>query len=345
VNDRPVAERAVAVRASSERLRAALAEAVRVDPALSAAAAALSAAYRAGDPPDDPRGFVSDATTVRAYAAARMPATFAATARAALEGARSLPTFAPRTLLDAGAGTGAASWATSAVWPTLENLDLVEREPAMAELGRRLAVTAPAPIGGARWTTSDLTTADLSPADLVVAAYVLGEMAESMRSATVERLWAATRGAILLVEPGSRAGYERILAARDRLIADGGLVAAPCPGNVPCPLRGSAWCHFLARLDRSPLQRRAKSAERSWEDEPFAYAVVVRPEEAAAFGLRPAPRVVLGRPRRRPGRVELRVCRDGRIETLTRSRRDGPAYRAALDLEWGDRFEEPTSEP
>ena len=27
---------------------------------------------------------------------------------------------------------------------------------------------------------------------------------------------------------------------------------------------------------------------------------------------------------------------DGRIETVVRSRRDGPAYRDARDLEWGD---------
>ncbi|HET7703544.1 MAG TPA: small ribosomal subunit Rsm22 family protein [Candidatus Limnocylindrales bacterium] len=298
----------------------------------------------------DPRGFVGHPTTARAYAAARMPATYAAVARAALEGARSLPGFAPRSLLDAGAGTGAATWAAGAVWPSLDDVALVEREPAMVELGRRLVASAsasisagpPGALGGARWLSADLASADSLPvADLVVATYLLGELDESARSGVVDRLWAATRGAVLLVEPGSRAGYERILAARDRIMTAGGLVAAPCPGNVPCPIREPAWCHFLARLDRSPLQRRTKRAERSWEDEPYAYVVVVRPARAADFGLRPAPRLVLGRPRRRPGRVELRVCADGRIDTVVRSRRDGAAYRAAVDLAWGDRHEDP----
>jgi ribosomal protein RSM22 (predicted rRNA methylase) len=48
------------------------------------------------------------------------------------------------------------------------------------------------------------------------------------------------------------------------------------------------------------------------------------------------PRVVLGRPRRRPGLVEIRVCDDGRIETAVISHRAGSAYRAARDLTWGD---------
>ena len=109
---------------------------------------------------------------------------------------------------------------------------------------------------------------------------------------------------------------------------------APCPGPAPCPVpaSGATWCHFLARLDRSPRHRRAKAATRSWEDEPFSYVAVARPEVVVD----PRPRVVLGRPRRHPGRVELRICADGRIETRIVSRRAGDAWRDAKDLEWGD---------
>jgi len=99
------------------------------------------------------------------------------------------------------------------------------------------------------------------------------------------------------------------------------------------PVRDPAWCHFLARLDRSSLQRRAKGAERSWEDEPYSYVVASR-----APG-RPAPRVVLGRPRHRPGRVELRVCTPDGLVTPIVSRRHGAAWQAARDAEWGDRVD------
>jgi ribosomal protein RSM22 (predicted rRNA methylase) len=70
----------------------------------------------------------------------------------------------------------------------------------------------------------------------------------------------------------------------------------------------------------------------SYEDEPFSYVALARPTVFAD----PRPRVVLGRPRRHPGRVELRICTDGRIETRIVSRRAGDAWRAAKDLEWGD---------
>jgi ribosomal protein RSM22 (predicted rRNA methylase) len=39
--------------------------------------------------------------------------------------------------------------------------------------------------------------------------------------------------------------------------------------------------------------------------------------------------------------VELRVCDDGRIETVVRSRRDGERYREARDLAWGDAIATP----
>jgi ribosomal protein RSM22 (predicted rRNA methylase) len=307
------------------RLRLALSRTIRLTPAVAAEAASISERYRGGGRPPA----LADRASAVAYAAARMPATFAATARAMTEAAGRLPGFEPGTLLDVGAGTGASTWAASAVWPSLRTWTLVEREQAAIDLGRAL-LDDPA----ATWRRHDATSADLPPSDLVVAGYLLGELAAADRVRIVDRLWSATRGALVLVEPGSRAGFRRILAARSRAIAAGGQVVAPCPGNEPCPLSGSrtAWCHFLARLDRSPIQRRAKDATRSWEDEPFSYVVIARPELIAD----PRPRVVLGRPRHRPGVVELRVCDDGRMAPVVLSRRDGDRYREARKLAWGD---------
>jgi ribosomal protein RSM22 (predicted rRNA methylase) len=167
--------------------------------------------------------------------------------------------------------------------------------------------------------------------------YVLGELDLEDRRRVVERLWAATLGVLVVIEPGSRAGFSRVLDARSRLIEAGAHVVAPCPGPEPCPVGAApaTWCHFLARLDRSPLHRRAKAASRSWEDEPFSYVALSRTPA------QPAPRVVLGRPRHHPGRVELRICVDGRIETRVVSRRAGDAWRIARDLEWGDAAPDP----
>jgi ribosomal protein RSM22 (predicted rRNA methylase) len=300
--------------------------AVRATPAIREQVRALTLAYRSDGPAAATLG---ERASVAAYAAARMPATFAAAAAAMTAGAETLPGFAPRTLLDVGAGTGATAWAARAVWPSIASVTLVERERPAIDLGRAV-LDGPE----VAWRVADVTTADLPMADLVTAGYLVGELPQTILDDVVGRLWAATRGVIVLVEPGSRTGFDRILAARAHLIAAGAHVAAPCPGDEPCPVSGNprAWCHFLARLDRSSLQRRAKGAELSWEDEPFAYVVAVR----AATAVDPRPRIVLGRPRHRPGLVELRVCQDGRIETTVVSRRAGAAYRVARDLTWGD---------
>jgi len=291
---------------------------------VAAAAARQSAGYRT-----DGTSSLRDGAAVRAYAAVRAPATFAAASRAMAAAADRLPGFDPPSLLDLGAGTGAASWAATAVWPSIRSVALIEREPAALELGRRLADHR-----GWAWRTGDATGLAVDPAAVVLGAYVLGELDADAQGRLVERAWRATRGVLVLVEPGSRAGFGRILAARAALIAAGARIVAPCPGETDCPVAGSrtTWCHFLARLDRSSLHRAAKGATRSWEDEPFAYVVAAQPSVVTE----PRPRVVLGRPRHRPGRVELRVCVDGRIETIVRSRRDGEAYRVARDLEWGD---------
>jgi ribosomal protein RSM22 (predicted rRNA methylase) len=338
--------------AAGLRLRAASARAIRLDPDLSAAAASLSAGYRAGSPPSQragslpPRertgsppserpGHVHDPRTAAAYAATRAPATFAAAGKAMLEGARRLPDFAPRTLLDLGAGTGAAAWAAHGIWPSLADLTLVDREASMVALGRRLAAgeDSSSPLATAAWQTAPIAGARLDPVDLVSIAYVLGELPAAQMTALIESAWAATRGALVIVEPGSPAGFARILAARSILIASGAAIAAPCPGTLPCPVAGADWCHFLVRLERSRLHQRTKAATLAWEDEPFSYVI------ASRLPAEPAPRVVLGRPRHRPGRVELRVCApDGAIVERTLSRRDGRAFRAAKDLAWGDRL-------
>ena len=320
------------IRQAEMVLRRSLARTVRSTPETVARAAELSAGYRSGAA--TPR--LEDPATVEAYARTRMPATFAAATRAFGSAAERVPGFAPATHLDAGAGTLASAWAVRSVWPSVEQIQAVEVQPVVASLGRRLAAASgDGALGAATWRIGRAGDVTIRVrADLVTASYLLGELEVDELRPTIDALWAATGGMLVLVEPGSRAGYRRILLARDRLVAAGARVAAPCPGPEPCPVAGSrmTWCHFLARLDRSPEHRRAKSATRSWEDEPFSYVALARPGLPAD----PRPRVVLGRPRRHPGRVELRICHDGRIETRTVSRREGEAWRAAKDLDWGD---------
>lgn len=273
-----------------------------------------------------------------AYAVYRMPATFAAVQSALVELHASDPSFAPATLLDVGGGSGAAVWAACSVFGSIETVTVIERDPEMQRVARRLAGASPyAALRGADWTAADLTGVDLPAADLATAAYTLGEVPGHGLSATVARL-AAAAGTVVVVEPGTPAGFDTVRAVRAQLIATGRRVAAPCPHDGVCPMAGGDWCHVAARLPRSAAHRRAKGGTLGYEDEKFSYvAATDRPAD-------PAEARVLRHPQLRGGHVLLRLCtRDDGLVDVTVSKRQGATYKSARDVDWGDRFGQPAA--
>jgi ribosomal protein RSM22 (predicted rRNA methylase) len=241
-----------------------------------------------------------------------------------------VPDFRPATQLDVGGGTGAAIWAATTVWPSLRQLTLIERDPAVIAFGQGLAAAAVHPaVRNATWRKSairaDLTT---PPVDLVTISYVLAEMPPDAQKAVVR--WSTGHGAMVaIVEPGTPDGYARVLAARDHLIGLGMRVAAPCPHTGACPLPAGEWCHFSARLPRTALHRRLKAAELGFEDEKFSYVI------ATSTPTNPPESRILRHPRTRKGLVTLTLCSDGLLEENV-SKRHGDAYRAARNAAWGD---------
>jgi ribosomal protein RSM22 (predicted rRNA methylase) len=109
-------------------LRAALdAELAAVAPQrLARATAALVERYRGSRPAAGGR-FLESAEDLAAYAAYRLPATYAAVYAALVQLDEQWPGEPPRSLLDVGAGPGTATWAAQAVWPTLQQALLLER--------------------------------------------------------------------------------------------------------------------------------------------------------------------------------------------------------------------------
>jgi ribosomal protein RSM22 (predicted rRNA methylase) len=163
----------------------------------------------------------------------------------------------------------------------------------------------------------------------VLASYVLGEL----RAPAAAHLWAQTTGTIVFVEPGTPAGYRRILDARAAVLDAGGSTVAPCPHDLPCPLPADDWCHFAVRLPRSRLHRRAKGADLGWEDEKFSYAALAR--EPATD----APARILRQPQARSGHVHLATCEEDGLHRRTISRSHGAVYKAARAAGWGDAIE------
>jgi ribosomal protein RSM22 (predicted rRNA methylase) len=279
----------------------------------------LSAAYRS----DRPARAARTRAEVAAYLAYRAPATFAA-ATFVFEHVRRLrPEWQPRSLLDAGAGPGVATWAAIEIWPSLVGLTLVEVEPEMVAAGREL-------LPHVTWVTGDVADAR-GPADLVVASYVLGELRDPTR--LVDRLWRQTADTLVVIEPGTPVGYRRVLEARSAVLTGGGHTVAPCPHDLPCPLPAGDWCHFGVRLPRSKLHRRAKAVELGYEDEKLSYTALSRDP------VPPAAARIIRRPQVRSGHVNLVTCEADGIHSRTVSRKDGALYRAAREAAWGDATE------
>jgi ribosomal protein RSM22 (predicted rRNA methylase) len=314
-------------------LRAALDRALEGVPrkGLADRAARTSEAYRAGRPSS---GVIREADDALAYALTRLPATYAACVTVLAEAARTAPEFAPKTLLDAGAGTGAASWAAAEVWPQLAALTWLDASTAFLTLAAQLAADGPPALRTAEARRGDLTSAGPWPrADLVVASYAMAEIAPDKQTSAITELWNSAEAVLTLVEPGTPAGYARILAARGALIAAGATVLAPCPHHDACPLVGEDWCHFSVRLPRSRDHRLAKGAHVPFEDERFSYLIAARAGVVAA----PWRARILAPPHTAKPGIALKLCGlDGEVEHRLVPKRDKAAYALARRLDWGD---------
>jgi len=276
---------------------------------LAAAASRLSEAYRRGLPPP-----LASAADRAAYLVTRLPATYAALKRAAAE----LP-FEPQSWLDLGAGAGAAAW--------------IARCPAtLVDANADWDHLLPRPV---RRVAADLTRLpELEPHDVVSLAYVLNELPPAARPRLIDEAWRLAQRALVVVEPGTPAGFALIASARRQLVEAGANLQSPCPHCGPCPLEGSDWCHFAVRVERSRLHRQLKGGSLGFEDEKFCYLCALRAEAA------PAPARILRHPEIRPNRIRLTLCTPDSVVDETVTRRD-PLWRAARKASWGDRWPPP----
>ena len=300
---------------------------------LASATEALVSRYRAVAPAAAP--ILASPVHVAAYAAYRMPATHAALSR--VLGDLASQGLAPRSLLDLGGGTGAAAWAAAGAFDSLESITVLDQVEAALALGRDLVLDAPSQaLAGATFARAVAGSWPETEADLVTVSYVLSELGEAEQDALVED--AMRRGqAVVVAEPGTPDGYARVLRVRSAMIAAGWAILGPCPHARTCPLAGSDWCHFAARVNRSAEHRRLKGAELSYEDEKYSWVAAVRPgvmEQQAGQADRGR---ILRHPLKRKGFVEFQVCRpDGTAGREVVSRKEGERYRRARDAEWGD---------
>ena len=264
-----------------------------------------------------------------AYALVRMPATYAAVAACLNALVEARPDFAPESLLDVGAGPGTASWAAAETFVSLQNFMLLDINSALQKLALDLGRTH-ARLAAMTCRRDADALDEVEPADLVIASYLIGEVGDAERRTLAERLWSKTRDTLLVVEPGTPAGYARILELRSDLIARGAHVPAPCPHDHACPLSVPDWCHFVQRLPRLRAHIQVKGAELPFEDEKFSYVVLTREPPAKRFARVLAPPAV--------GKVEVaaKLCTADGVAVAKVPRRDKTGYAKARRWRWGD---------
>jgi ribosomal protein RSM22 (predicted rRNA methylase) len=303
---------------------------------LRAAAARLSECYREGGARDGKPAALSNDEQRAAYLAVRLPATFAA-AVAALTWTRESCGDEVGSMLDLGSGPGTALWAAAEVFPGLRTATAVERDLKLIEIGSRLSTTAGhSALPEISWLQGDLT-ANLPEGtwDLVVCSYALNELREGQRAGLMRAAWERTKKLLVVIEPGTKAAFANILALRTRLLAEGAMLAAPCPNARACPMAGGGdWCHFPARVERTAEHRRLKAAILGHEDEKFSYVAFSRGAVRSAVQ-NPNARIVR-HPKVFGGYTQLVLCRDGEIAntTITRSKKED--WRRLKRLGWGD---------
>jgi len=299
--------------------------------ALAAASEQLTKRYRS-EKRDQENSFMTDIAHRLAYLAVRMPATYAVVERVLEEIRLRFPPFAPTTLTDYGSGPGTATWAASESFPDLKTAILFEADQNLLTLGKQLMQNSSTPaLASATWHTQDLLQLDKFPiTDLSILSYVVGELPIELLPPLISKIWESTSQVLVIIEPGTPHGFERIRLLRDHLISLNAHLVAPCPHQNQCPMTGSDWCHFSQRLERSETHRLIKEVSLGYEDEKYSYIVASKSPVTL-----PSARI-LRHPNIHSGHVDLTLCTPTGLEKTIISRRQGPLYKLARKSDWGD---------
>lgn len=272
------------------------------------------------------------------YSLMRMPATFSAVSFA-LEKICEISDFVPRSLLDAGAGTGGATFAANEFF-SLDKIICLEREAAMENIGRKLmSASDDMVLKEANYVRVDLTEEALKgdennprySSDLVISSYVLNELSMENRMKVAKWLWDNTEKMLVIIEPGTPVGFSNIRRIRDFLIEQGAYVCAPCTHMNNCHISGDDWCHFAVRVQRGKIHKMLKNADVPYEDEKFSYMAFSRePIEIGEYGR------IMRHPITMKGRIDISLCSSEGIDTKIVTKKNNEAYKYAKKANCGD---------
>ena len=263
------------------------------------------------------------------YAISRMPATYAAVS-SVLEQTLDNYNEELTSVIDVGAGTGAVVWAVNDV-TTSNAIKCFEREESMINIGKKLMENTD--LNDVRWEKFDILQDEIQEkADLVITSYMINELPKGDREKAVEKLWNATNKLLIIIEPGTPAGFANILEIRRNLLKAGGHIVAPCCCLHECPIPKDDWCAFYARVARSSVHRHAKNGALGYEDEKFSY-IAFSKVPVNNSGER-----ILRHPQINSGYVNVKVCSANGIEEKTYSKKDKEIYKKVRKMDAGQKL-------
>lgn len=273
-----------------------------------------------------------------AYSLSRMPATYGAVYNAFSQTLETIETqITLKTLLDVGAGTGAATLAI-AEQINLDKITCLEREDAMLNLGKiLLEASDKKEVREAIWIKQDLIKESITEtvkekADIIVVSYMLNELEETKRLELVESLWNQTNQILLIVDPGTPKDFKNMMQIKNFLVDKGAKILAPCAQERGCSLPSDDWCHFLCRVERTKWQKDIKMATVPYEDEKFTYLAFSK-EDIGKTKNR-----VIRQPLNKTNFIQLKLCEENGINEIIYTKKEKELYKKAKKIKVGETF-------
>jgi SAM-dependent methyltransferase len=254
----------------------------------------------------------------------------------------------PRTVLDLGSGPGPLALAAFDAGAA-EVMGADRSTPAL-DLARRIAGTADRVLQTRPW--DPLSSGEIPGGDQAWSVISLGHILNELWTDDPDRIAKRVElcrtlmgrlrkgGSLLIIEPSLQITTREMLEVRDRLVAEGCPVRAPCLFRGPCPAldRPAEWCH--AERSWTPpaaLKEIFTAAGLHQEAIKMAYLVMGRPGET--WPVLPDGRLFRVVSEHLPGKGRTRVMGcgpEGRIPLAIADDALSPRNRALLDAQRGD---------
>ncbi|CAD7086221.1 unnamed protein product [Hermetia illucens] len=258
------------------------------------------------------------------------------------------PQFKPRSYFDFGSGVGTGMWAASNFWKnTIFEYFNVDSSRDMNELSDLILREGNE---NQQSLLKNVFYRQFLPAtetkyNLIISSFSLFELPNSQaRKEVILNLWRKCDGYLVIIEQGTRAGFELVSEARQYILKQKkpevkGHVFSPCPHDLPCPRRTNKTdrtpCNFEVSYDTLPI-----GALVTKRNSTYSYVVLKAGERDLNDESNDWPRIV----RETLVRKKHSICRlctsEGNLQEIifTTSKHGKFAYKCAKSSKWGDRL-------